>query len=66
MKFIFSGPNGAVINEAGCYPRGAGFNSRVMLEFFPLVKEVEDIGLTNQTYKRSKKFLIISKEAELT
>jgi hypothetical protein len=39
---------GAVVNVADCYPRGAGFDSRVTNEFFPYVKEVEDMGLTNQ------------------
>jgi hypothetical protein len=40
----FGNLNGAVVNVAECYPTGAGFDSRVVLGFFPHAKEVEDIG----------------------
>jgi hypothetical protein len=40
------GLNGAVVNVADCYPKGAGFDYRVMHGFFSHVKEVEDIGIT--------------------
>jgi hypothetical protein len=60
------GLNGTVVNVTDCYPRGAGFDSRVMHGFVPHVKEVEDIGLTNQPCKRSKTCLVIPKGAALT
>jgi hypothetical protein len=38
--------NGVVVSGADCCPKGAGFNSWVMLGIFPLRNErVEDIGL---------------------
>jgi hypothetical protein len=30
--------NGVVVSVADCYPKGAGFDSRVMLGFFPFRK----------------------------
>jgi hypothetical protein len=52
INILHSGLNGAVFHLADCYPEGAGFDSRVMHGFFPHEKEVEDIGLTNQPWKR--------------
>jgi hypothetical protein len=49
-----SGLDGAVVNATDCYPKGAGFGSRVIHEIFPQVKEVEDTGLTNQPGKRTE------------
>jgi hypothetical protein len=43
-----------VINNFDRYPKDAGFDSRVMHGFFTSVKEIENIGLTNQQCKRSK------------
>jgi hypothetical protein len=34
----FSGLNGVVVSVADCYPKGAGFDSRVMLGIFPFRK----------------------------
>jgi hypothetical protein len=36
--FTFGGLNGVVVSVADCYPKGAGFDSRVMLGIFPLSK----------------------------
>jgi hypothetical protein len=58
--------NGAVVNVADCYLSGTAFDPRVMPGFFPHVKVVEDIGLTNQPCKSSKTCLVIPKGAALT
>jgi hypothetical protein len=59
-----NGPKGSVVNATDFYPKDVGFDSRVMLEFSPHVKEVEDIGLTPR--KRSKKSLVILTGKALT
>ena len=46
--------NGSVGSIADLKPKGPGFESRIRQGLFPHVKEVEDIGLTNQPCKRSK------------
>jgi hypothetical protein len=38
-KLVVSGLNGIVVSVAYCYPKGAGFDFRVMLGIFPLRKE---------------------------
>jgi hypothetical protein len=48
-SFTVSDLNGVVVNVVDCYPKGAGFDSGLMNGFFPHVRDVEDIGLTNQT-----------------
>jgi hypothetical protein len=40
---VFCGLNGVVFSIADCYPKGAGFNSRVMLGIFPLGKRGKDL-----------------------
>jgi hypothetical protein len=48
-EYHSSGLNDIVVNTTNCYPKGAGFDSRVKHGFFPLVKEVKGFDVTNQT-----------------
>jgi hypothetical protein len=44
--------NGSVGSIADLIPKGPGFESQISHGFFPHVKEVEDIGLTNRKEKQ--------------
>jgi hypothetical protein len=52
-----SGLNGVVVSVANCYPKGAGFDSRVMLGIFPLRKR----GLRTLVWKTN-----LGKDANLS
>jgi hypothetical protein len=52
-----------MVNATDCYHKGAGFDFWVMHEFFPHVKEVEDIGQQTNLVKAAKHVLGIPKEA---
>jgi hypothetical protein len=48
------GLNGAVINNPDCHPEGAGFDSRVMLGFFPVRQKINLIKEANNVQKFRK------------
>jgi hypothetical protein len=47
----------AVVNVADCYLRGAGVQFPNMHDFFPDIKELEDIGLTNKPFVKEAKHI---------
>jgi hypothetical protein len=53
-SLYFSGLINAVVNMADCYPKGSGFDIRVMHEFFPHVEEVEDFGLQSCNHAKEE------------